>query len=233
MCTLKSIEQMAQAGDKMRASSELARYLRESPDDVQAWMLLAELLDEPARQAECYRRVLRLAPDHVQATGRLRALEQSRETASHADIVIPDLFDDNVDTLSDEEASANWERAHLTKHVLHELVDGLDRRTLILQVCKMGKMQWSEAEAFVTQVADEHQAAIAKRQPLLVLAYTAASTGPLYIFLLLGLFSESPNLAKQLVASSHFPYTTAFVVVLTCIGLIALSQLKKNLIDRC
>lgn len=228
MDTLESIEQMAQAGDKVRARSKLARSLRENPDDVQAWMLLGELLDEPAQRADCYRRVLRLAPDHVQATDRLSVLEQSLGTASRADIVIPDLFEDDIDTLSDEEASVNWERARLKKHVQHELIDGVAHSTLIDYVCRVGQMQWPEAEAFVMQVAEEYQAVIAKRQPFLVLAYTATSTGPFYILVLLLLFRAEPDLVKQLVASSYFPYITAFVVVLTCIGLLTLSQLKKE-----
>lgn len=228
MLSVTSLWQQAQTGDRLGARKELARLLWEQPGNVQGWLLMAELLDEPAQQADCYRRVLRFAPDNVQATDRLSALERSLGTASRADMVIPELFDDGADHLPDEEAIADWERARLTNHVLHELIDGVDRRTLILQVCEMGEMPWPEAEAFVAQVDQEHKDEVFKRQIPLIVAYTILSMGIIPVVLYLLFFSEDSETAIELLRSAYFPYIGAFVLICVLVGLVILALLKKK-----
>ncbi len=64
------------AGDRVGARRTLIALLREEPDAVEAWLLLASLLPDPARQAECYRQVLRVEPHHLRATALLSELSR-------------------------------------------------------------------------------------------------------------------------------------------------------------
>jgi hypothetical protein len=228
MDSLERIWQQAQAGDRMGARRELAFLLHTQPENLQAWMLLAELLDEPAQQADCYRRVLRFAPDHGQAIDRLSAVEQSFGIASHADVVIPELFDDGADHLSDETAIAAWERTRLTNHVLHELIDGVDRRTLILQVCEMGEMLWPEAELFVAQVEQGHKDEVLKRQIPFLIAYTILGMGIVPIILYLVFVRMDSEMALEWLRSAYFPYIGVLVLLCWLVGLILLSLLRKK-----
>ena len=74
MDPLGALRQRIEAGDREGARRELAGILRTNPQSVTAWALLADLLEDPARQADCYRQILRLEPGNRQAAARLRAL---------------------------------------------------------------------------------------------------------------------------------------------------------------
>jgi len=74
MDPLGALRQRIEAGDREGARRELAGILRTNPQSVAAWALLADLLEDPARQADCYRQILRLEPGNRQAAARLRAL---------------------------------------------------------------------------------------------------------------------------------------------------------------
>lgn len=77
-------------GDRNGARRALFRILNADPYNVQAWRLLATVLNDPERQAHCYRRVLALDPGDQEAaqalyqlTGELAVTGQrpaSRET---------------------------------------------------------------------------------------------------------------------------------------------------------
>lgn len=71
---LDSIRQHLEAGDQDAARRELVAALRANPQDVSCWELLAMLLADPARQADCYRQILRIDPQHGQAAASLAAL---------------------------------------------------------------------------------------------------------------------------------------------------------------
>jgi hypothetical protein len=75
MDLIEPLRQRIETGDREGAKRELAAVLRADPRNVPAWMLLAALIEDPARQADCYRQVLRLDPANPQAAARLRALQ--------------------------------------------------------------------------------------------------------------------------------------------------------------
>jgi len=75
MDALATIQQQAETGDRAGARQAAIALLRAEPQNVRAWLVLATLLDDPAQQAQCYKRVLRLAPGHPQATTLLARLQ--------------------------------------------------------------------------------------------------------------------------------------------------------------
>lgn len=81
MDLLDTLRQRIETGDREGAKREVAAVLRADPRNVPAWMLLAALIEDPARQAECYRQVLRLDPANPQAAARLRALTKVPESS--------------------------------------------------------------------------------------------------------------------------------------------------------
>jgi hypothetical protein len=68
------VRQRINAGDREGARRELVRALRADPQNVAAWELLATVLDDPPKQADCYRQILRVDPRHSQAAASLAAL---------------------------------------------------------------------------------------------------------------------------------------------------------------
>lgn len=64
-------------GDKVGALEELARLIQTNPLNVDAWLLLADVVDENAKKADCYRQVLRLDPENQQAQQGLRNIVQT------------------------------------------------------------------------------------------------------------------------------------------------------------
>jgi hypothetical protein len=74
MDLLDTLRRRLEIGDREGVKRALADALRADPRNVPAWMLLAALIEDPARQADCYRQVLRLDPANSQAAARLRAL---------------------------------------------------------------------------------------------------------------------------------------------------------------
>jgi hypothetical protein len=51
-------------GHKRTALHDLARFLKDEPDNLEAWLLLGQNVDDPQQKADCYRRVLELDPDN-------------------------------------------------------------------------------------------------------------------------------------------------------------------------
>jgi hypothetical protein len=74
MDALQTVRRHVEAGDREAARHELTKILRTDPRNVAAWALLAPLLENPDRQADCYRRILAVDPDNGQAVERLRQL---------------------------------------------------------------------------------------------------------------------------------------------------------------
>jgi len=192
MHSLNSIWQQAQTGDRLGAKKELARFLRERPDHVQGWLLMATLLDESAQQAECYRRVLHLDPGNHGAATALQQIASSailpQESVSvvtlpqSSSVQIPELFDYTTEGEVDEERLAALIREDLVKYVVRELGSDADRNAVICHVCETGEMSWPAAEAFVARVALEHEHEIVKRQsPLLLVISVATLIGGVFL----------------------------------------------------
>ena len=75
MSDLDEVNGFIAKGDKEKAIPLLASILLKNKDNVEAWFLLGELIDDPSRKKFCYKQVLRLVPDHSQASTRLQKLE--------------------------------------------------------------------------------------------------------------------------------------------------------------
>lgn len=54
-------------GDRSTARTILKDALREDPDNAQAWLLLADSVDDPGQRRDCIERVLTLDPDNLRA----------------------------------------------------------------------------------------------------------------------------------------------------------------------
>jgi hypothetical protein len=76
MSDLDQARELIARGEKDNAIALLASILMRNRDDVEAWLLLGETLDDPARKRDCYNQVLRLSPHGMQAATRLQELEE-------------------------------------------------------------------------------------------------------------------------------------------------------------
>jgi hypothetical protein len=63
-------------GDKRSARRILGEIVRDNPDNVAAWWFLAAALDDPEQRIHCVRQVLRLRPDHAEASQLLQSLQR-------------------------------------------------------------------------------------------------------------------------------------------------------------
>ena len=247
MHPLNLIWQQVQTGDRLGAKKELVHFLREQPGNVQGWLLMATLLDEPAQQAECYRKVLRLDPQNRRAATMLQQLASfdtpssetpssetlssetpSYETPSPVDVPemtqpqpssvqIPELFDYTSDGEVDEERLADLIREDLIKYVARELGSGADRNALIRHICETGEMSWPEAEAFMARVALENEREIAKRQSRLMLALSVGTMVGGVILFLAGGYMLILFFSRELQVRPDF----AFYGIVTGLGMAA------------
>lgn len=60
--SLVAIRRQIEAGALDAARRALAAHLTANPHHIAAWMMMASLLDDPLKQADCYRYVLSLDP---------------------------------------------------------------------------------------------------------------------------------------------------------------------------
>ncbi len=63
-------------GDKRTARRVFGQVVGGDPDNLAAWWYLAAVLDDPEQKTHCLRQVLRLRPDHVEATRMLSQLQR-------------------------------------------------------------------------------------------------------------------------------------------------------------
>ncbi len=84
MANLSDVKQKIEAGDLPAARGALVAFLHEHPRHVAAWRLLAALLeDDLVKQADCYRRIVALAPEDAAAReqlARLRSRARAQKT---------------------------------------------------------------------------------------------------------------------------------------------------------
>jgi len=238
MHPLNLIWQQAQTGDRLGARKELARRLQEQPDDVQAWLLMTALLDEPEQQAECCRKVLHLDPQNCHAATMLQRITSQESVPeaplpSRPSVRIPELFDytTNEGEVDDERLSALI-REDLAKYVARELGSSADRNALVRHVCETGEMSWPQAEAFVARVALEHEHEIAKRQsPLMLIISVGTLIGG--AFLVLGggytLFIFFSGEIRARLDFAYYALVTGLAMVAG--GLIGLLRTLKSLRD--
>lgn len=64
-------------GDKENAIPLLASILIKNRNELEAWVLLGDMIDDPARKKDCYKQVLRLSPRNFHALTRLQELEEA------------------------------------------------------------------------------------------------------------------------------------------------------------
>jgi hypothetical protein len=62
MSGLDEIRALVRHGERRSAQRDLARLLKSEPSNLEAWLLLAQLVNDPIRKADCYRRVLEIDP---------------------------------------------------------------------------------------------------------------------------------------------------------------------------
>jgi hypothetical protein len=73
---LKSGMAALRKGDKRAARRVFGEIVREDADNVAAWWFLAAALDDPEQRIHCVRQVLRLRPDHLEASQLLQSLQR-------------------------------------------------------------------------------------------------------------------------------------------------------------
>jgi DNA-directed RNA polymerase subunit M/transcription elongation factor TFIIS len=74
MDPLDTVKRRIEAGDREGARRTLFQALRVDPYNVAAWALLATVLDDPDKQADCYRRILALDPGNREVAEKLRQI---------------------------------------------------------------------------------------------------------------------------------------------------------------
>ncbi len=87
---LDDIKQRIKTGDTEGARGALVTLLQANPQNADGWELLATILDEPARQADCYRQILRINPSNRYAAERLQALASRSMVSSSQGQPTPD-----------------------------------------------------------------------------------------------------------------------------------------------
>jgi hypothetical protein len=79
---LDNIQTKIKAGDIDEAKRALAILLRSEPQNIDAWALLATLLDDPIQQADCYRQILRIDPGNRRSADKLQMLTSPAQGSS-------------------------------------------------------------------------------------------------------------------------------------------------------
>jgi hypothetical protein len=74
MTSLHSVRRKIEAGDLEDAKRDLVEILRTDRENILAWAFLALVLDDPIKQADCYRQILKIDPANREATARLQRL---------------------------------------------------------------------------------------------------------------------------------------------------------------
>jgi len=72
MSDLDQVKGLIARGAKENAIVQLASIIIENHDDLEAWLLLGEIIDDPAKKKDCYNWVLKLSPQNSVALTKLQ-----------------------------------------------------------------------------------------------------------------------------------------------------------------
>ena len=86
---VQSAIEAANQGDKNKAIDFIKQVLSANPNDVDAWLVLAAVVDEPERKRQCLKRVLTLDP--VNQLAREELLEMDRAAMGGNPTFMPDI----------------------------------------------------------------------------------------------------------------------------------------------
>ncbi len=89
---VQSAIEAAKQGDNTKAIEFLKQVLSANPNDVDAWLVLAAVVDDPARKRQCLNRVLKLDP--VNQVAREELLEMDRAEMGGTPAFTPGSLDD-------------------------------------------------------------------------------------------------------------------------------------------
>lgn len=98
MSELEPIRVLISSGRKDEATRQLARVLSTDPEDIQAWLLMAGIIDDPARKTDCYRQALKLDPQNSAALEYLKEAPLPPAPPASDAQQTPDLFTPQVDS---------------------------------------------------------------------------------------------------------------------------------------
>ncbi|MFC1878973.1 tetratricopeptide repeat protein [Chloroflexota bacterium] len=71
---LEKAQRQVENDESQEAQQTLAAILHSDPFNIRAWELMAEAVDDPVKQADCYRRILQLDPGNKPASFKLAEL---------------------------------------------------------------------------------------------------------------------------------------------------------------
>lgn len=98
---VQSAIEAAKQGDNNKALAFLKQVLNANPNDVDAWLVLAAVVDDPQRKRQCLNRVLKLDP--VNQVAREELMEMDRAEMDSMPPFIPDVFDQAQSFGSDQD----------------------------------------------------------------------------------------------------------------------------------
>jgi hypothetical protein len=215
MSTLQDAVALIKAGDRQGGQRILAALLAQDPANEAAWLWMSSVVDRDEQRRHCLEQVLKHNPGHAVARAGLarlqastaeeealpspaspaelpptaeqaRAWQQAQTPVGVGDIATHDhAADRQAPTSPNRDPAmtidmADFVIAQIAKH------EGLDN--IVLKLCEVSGMSWSEAAAFVQRVEEERRPEIARRRrPILLvvgvvslligalLAYSSAS----------------------------------------------------------
>jgi hypothetical protein len=89
-------------GDKEGTLQELARLIQMNPRNIDAWLLLADVVHENAKKADCYRQILRLDPENKQAQQGLQNIVQNGAVDDRQVEAQPTVGDQKIGVIDDQ-----------------------------------------------------------------------------------------------------------------------------------
>lgn len=78
MSNIDDIKYMFTKGDKEGAIKILVSILQQNRNDIDAWLLLGEVICDPSKKRDCYNQVLKISPNNPLALNGLKNLEAPR-----------------------------------------------------------------------------------------------------------------------------------------------------------
>ena len=89
MSELDFPKRLMEIGDRRGATEALNRILQTNPQDLDAWLLLVDVVEEPSQKADCYRQILKMDPDNQFAQINLQKLTSQPFTTEISEPIEP------------------------------------------------------------------------------------------------------------------------------------------------